>query len=92
MKQTIEEKIRQRMLQVFVHSYLYYALDTNIVSDAKYDKWAHELIELRDKYPEEFKKVRHHELFEDFTGSGFYLVAHATPNLIGKAEWLAGGK
>ena len=60
-----------------------------MVSDAKYDKWSHELIELRDKYPEEFKKIRHHELFEEFTGSGFYLLQFATPNLIAKAEWLA---
>jgi hypothetical protein len=45
--QTLSEKIRQRRIQMLVHSYLYYALDENIVDDYKWQQWADELVELQ---------------------------------------------
>lgn len=50
--QNISEKIKQRRSQMLVHSYLYYHLDTSIVSDHKWQEWADELTYLQQKYPE----------------------------------------
>jgi NAD-dependent DNA ligase len=67
--QTIEEKIKQRRRQMLVHSYIYYELDQNIVSDAQWAKWAKELQQLQKDYPEESKKVEEYEQFKDWDGS-----------------------
>lgn len=66
--QTIEEKIKQRRLQILIHSYIYYELDTNIISDFVWDKWAKELYELQQKYPNIAKKVIYNKEFENWTG------------------------
>lgn len=47
MMQTIEQRIRQRRQQLAVHSYLYYQLDSPIVSDATWQRWADELVQLQ---------------------------------------------
>lgn len=87
----ITSLIRRRMLQIAVHSYIYYKLDTNIIDDYTWSKWAMELVDLIKKYPKEFKTIKHHEWFEDFDGStGFQFVKLATPNLITKAYLLTG--
>lgn len=67
--QTIEEKIKQRRLQMLVHSYIYYELNTNIIDDAKWDRWAMELVDLQLKYPKESKKAPYYEEFKDWDGS-----------------------
>lgn len=73
--QTVAEKIRQRRRQMLVHSYLYYEKDTNIVSDAKWIKWAKELEQLQARYPDVAKEVEFAEQFVDWDGSsGAHLV------------------
>lgn len=73
-KLKIAEKIQQRRLQILVHSYIYYELDQNIVSDAKWSAWAKELAELQQKYPNMSKKIPYAEQFVDWDGSsGAYL-------------------
>ncbi len=67
--QTIKEKIKQRRRQMLIHSYLYYELDENIVSDNKWSKWAFELAELQKQYPKESNEVEYAELFKDWNGS-----------------------
>ena len=81
------------MLQIAVHSYIYYELNTNVISDETWSKWAKELVELIKKYPKEFKTIKHHEWFEDFDGNtGYQFVNFATPRLITKAYMLCGKK
>lgn len=76
---------------MWVHSYIYYILDDNIISDEVWTKWAKELSYLINKYPNQFKSIKHHEIFEGFTGdTGFDLAQKATPNLITKAYLLTG--
>lgn len=60
--QTFNELVRQRRVQMLVHSYLYYVLDQSIVSDDKWQQWADELTQLQARnnpeigfYDEEFK-------------------------------------
>lgn len=78
---------------MLIHSYIYYELDSNIVSDAKWMQWAKELVELQKKYPHESEKVKWYELFKDFDGStGFHLAKAIDDKGIGKALYLLGGK
>lgn len=67
--QTIAEKIKQRRRQMLVHSYIYYELNKNIVSDFVWAKWAKELEQLQKDYPEESKSVEYYEYFKDWDGS-----------------------
>ena len=72
---TIAEKIRQRRRQMLVHSFLYYELDSNIISDYAWSKWGVELAELQKKYPKESAEVEYADLFKDWDGSsGAHLV------------------
>lgn len=69
--QTLSEKIRQRRIQMLVHSYLYYEMDENVVDDHKWQQWADELVELQKQ-----KSVIgfYDEAFSDWTGaSGAFL-------------------
>lgn len=67
--QTIEEKIKQRRLQMLVHSYIYYELNKNIIDDATWDKWAMELVQLQKENPVASKKADYYEQFKDWDGS-----------------------
>lgn len=77
MKQSVEEKIKQRRLQILVHSCIYYKYNENIISDAKWNEWAKELVELQKQYPKESKLTIYAKDFQDFDGStGFNLPIH----------------
>ena len=54
---------------MLVHSYIYYELNQNIVSDHKWAEWAKELQELQQKYPKESAEVEYYEDFKDWDGS-----------------------
>lgn len=69
--QTLSEKIRQRRIQMIVHSYIYYHMDENVVDDHKWQQWADELVELQKQ-----KMVIgfYDDAFKDWTGaSGAFL-------------------
>ena len=65
----IAEKIQQRRYQLLIHSCIYYHLDKNIVSDAKWNDWANELKTLQEHYPDIAKQVKLHEYFADWDAS-----------------------
>lgn len=69
MDKAIKEKIQRRRLQILVHSCIYYEFDTNIISDAKWNEWAKELVDLQRQYPEESSAVIWNDVFQDFDGS-----------------------
>ena len=65
-------------MQMLVHSYLYYKLDTNLISDREFDKWGKELVQLQAKYPEIAEQVEYAEDFMDWDAStGFHLPVNA---------------
>ena len=75
MEQTIDELIAQRERQVMVHSYLYYELDSPIISDWQWMIWANELADLIKQYPKEFKAsplYKAYKKFDPATGMGLY--------------------
>lgn len=77
MNSVIVEKIQQRRLQILVHSCIYYEYNTNIISDAKWNQWSKELVELQKEYPNEASKALRFEDFKNFDGStGFDLPIH----------------
>lgn len=62
----IAEKIQQRRLQLLVHSCIYYKFNYNIIEDRTWDKWARELKQLQEHYPQIAEKVIWHEAFKDW--------------------------
>lgn len=88
MKQTIEHKIKQRRLQLLIHSCIYYELNDSIISDATWSKWARELVELQKKYPEESSHTTLFLEFKDFDGSTGMNLPITKPEVISKAKYL----
>ena len=65
--QTPSEKIKQRRSQMLIHSYLYYHLDTSIISDDQWQQWANELHDLQKLYPDPIGF--YDNVFQDWDGS-----------------------
>lgn len=85
----IAEKIQQRRYQMLVHSYIYYELNKNVVSDSQWSKWATELAELQNQYPEIAKSVIYAKDFENWDGSsGAFLDYSNKPNIVTTANVL----
>jgi hypothetical protein len=65
--------IIQRRIQMFIHSYLYYVLDTPIISDHQWQKWANELAMMQRNHPKLVLNFYDQD-FADWDGStGMYL-------------------
>ena len=60
---------------IIVHSYLYYELDSSIISDQEFDKKTRELVMLKNTYPDLWRSSEYHYIFTDeYTGAtGFHL-------------------
>ena len=70
----ILDKINQRQRQIILHSVLYYQFDTNKVSDATWNRWAQELVQLQEDYPLLTKQSGFYMTMKDFDGStGYHL-------------------
>ena len=75
----IAAKIQRRRYQLLVHSLLYYELDMNLVSDAKWSEWAQDLVQLQTSHPDIASRVIFAEAFKSFDGStGFNLPYNDT--------------
>jgi hypothetical protein len=85
---SVTEKIQQRRYQMLVHSYLYYELGENIISDYQFDYWAKELVDLQEQYPEESKQARYYEEFIDFDGSSGFDLPYNYINIQKRAHRL----
>lgn len=81
------ELIDRRRRQLHVHSIIYYFLNTSIVPDATFDKWAKELVQLHEDNP---KLVTQGYMWQDFatwTGdTGMHLPVN--PRIVSLAESL----
>ena len=65
----IAELIQQRRYQLLIHSCIYYHLNTNLISDKKWDEWAKELVELQNSYPTISEAVTLYKYFKDWDAS-----------------------
>ena len=83
----VRELINRRRRQLCVHASLYYRLNASLVSDATYDAWSRELVQLQTDYPDVAGACVLAELFVDFDGStGFHLSVE--PWALDKAQQL----
>ena len=51
-KASIKELIKRRRLQMLVHSAIYYDMDTQIITDDQWQRWADELQKLQENNPD----------------------------------------
>lgn len=74
-EQVIANEIKRLRKAILVHSVIYYRLNTNIISDIQFDKFAKRLQKLQNQYPSISKKVdEFYKEFKDWDGcSGFNL-------------------
>lgn len=71
---SITDKISFRERQILIHSYIYYNMDFNCISDKEYDKLSYSLVDMMKQYPDEFKRSDYYKNFIGFDAStGFYL-------------------
>lgn len=74
---TLSEQDYINFLQrgIIVHSYLYYELDSSIISDQEFDKKSRELVALKNTYPDLWETSEYYHIFGDeYTGAtGFHL-------------------
>lgn len=84
----IAELIQRRRLQLLVHSCIYYILDESIISDSTWSRWAAELVELQQKYPEIAETVCWHEAFKGFDGSTGFDLPLEDEWVLNKAKYL----
>lgn len=85
----IAEKIQRRRYQMLVHSYIYYELNENLISDSQWSSWAMELANLQSTYPDIAEKVIYAKDFAEWDGSsGAYLEFHNKPNIVATADLL----
>lgn len=87
-KDEIAELIMRRRRQVLVHSVLYYKMDTNLISDTTWSRWALELEELQKKYPDIAEELLYAEAFENFDHSTGSNLPLDDPWANNKATWL----
>ena len=74
LNETVYLKIRQRRLQMLIHSYIYYRLNSNILGDKQFDQWAYQLRDLQAEYPAESEACDLHREFVGWDGTtGFHL-------------------
>lgn len=82
---SIEDLIKRRRGQMLVHSYLYYVMDSPIISDETWQQWADELTMIQNKFPNGCKIGYYDEEFADWDGStGMHLPT--TTQIRTKAE------
>jgi len=75
------ELINRRQRQLLVHSFLYYQLNTNIISDHTFDMWSKELVDLMSEHPDIAKQSAFYKEFETFDGSSGYDLPYHLPQV-----------
>lgn len=70
----VVEAIARRRRQMLVHSYLYYRMDSQVIDDTVWTKWAQQLHHLQKKFG--WRIEFYDSVFEDWDGSsGYHLPA-----------------
>ena len=82
----IKELIKRRRRQVLVHSYIYYILNDNIISDKQWSEWALELETLQNTYPELSSEVELYQTFKSFDHSTGANLDYSLP----ECDWVDG--
>jgi hypothetical protein len=81
-----QELIKRRRAQMLIHSCLYYEMNTNIVSDDMWQKWADELEQLQKKHSKDCNIDFFDYDFRDWDGSTGSHLPHREPWVYFKAN------
>lgn len=74
---TIQDYIDFLQRFIIVHSYIYYELNNNVVSDKFYDAKAKELTKLKNEYPELWESSQYYKQFGgDYNGATGFTLYH----------------
>lgn len=74
---TIQERIDFLQRYIIVHSYVYYELDDNYISDKEYDAKSKELTKLKLDHPDLWKTSMYYKQFgDDYNGSTGFTLYH----------------
>lgn len=73
----IQDRIDWLQRFIIVHSYIYYELNDNYISDREYDLKSKELAKYKDDYPELWKNSMYYKQFgDDYNGSTGFTLFH----------------
>ena len=77
MNLTTQEYIDFLQRYIIVHSYIYYELNDNVVSDKQYDAKSKELTRLKNEYPDLWKSSMYYQQFgDDYNGATGFTLYH----------------
>ena len=86
----IKELISRRRRQILVHSVIYYKLNENLIDDATWSRWALELEELQERYPQLATQCPLNDAFIGFDHSTGMSLPLENPWAVRKAQYLVG--
>lgn len=73
----VQEYIDFLQRYIIVHSYIYYELNNNYISDKEYDSKAKELVKYKNDYPKLWKSSMYYKQFgDDYNGSTGFTLYH----------------
>ena len=74
---TTQEYINFLQRFIILHSYIYYELNDNMISDKAYDEKARELVRYKNEYPELWKSSEYYKQFgDDYSGATGFTLYH----------------
>ena len=74
---TIQDYIDFLHRFIILHSYIYYELDNNYISDMEYDKKSKELVKYKNEYPDLWKNSMYYKQFgDDYNGATGFTLYH----------------
>lgn len=73
----IKDRIDFLQRYIIVHSYIYYELNSNVISDKDYDTKSKELVKYKNDYPELWKNSMYYKQFnDDYNGATGFTLYH----------------
>lgn len=74
---TIQERIDFLQRFIILHSYIYYELNNNVISDKSYDEKAKKLVRYKNEYPDLWKSSMYYKQFgDDYNGATGFTLYH----------------
>ena len=74
---TTQEYIDFLQRFIILHSYIYYELNDNVISDKDYDARAKELVKYKNEYPDLWKSSEYYKQFgDDYSGATGFTLYH----------------
>lgn len=74
---TMQDLINYTQRKIIVHSYIYYELNANVISDREYDALCKKLVAFKNEYPDLWRTSEYYKQFgEDYNGATGFTLYH----------------